>query len=139
MPAELLVDTGAIASLVDSRVLKQIGLASAPLRPYEGSLNGVTGFPLEIRGEIDLPLRLGTVTRSRTFAVVGKLHVHAILGTDSLKDFRAVIDLEEGLMMLKGSGETIPLGTYRVEETYVSRVASTVRLCPGGQALQSLQ
>ncbi|KAE8976686.1 hypothetical protein PR001_g25348, partial [Phytophthora rubi] len=139
MPAELLVDTGAIASMVDSRVLKQIGLASAPLRPYEGSLNGVTGFPLEIRGEIDLPLRLGTVTRSRTFAVVGKLHVHAILGTDSLKDFRAVIDLEEGLMMLKGSGETIPLGTSRVEETYVSRVASTVRLCPGGQALQSLQ
>ncbi|KAE9270721.1 hypothetical protein PF001_g28685 [Phytophthora fragariae] len=134
-PAELLVDTGAIASLVDARVLKQIGLANAPLRPYEGSLNGVTGFPLKIRGEIDLPLRLGVVTRSQTFAVVEKLHVHAILGTDTLKDFRAVIDVEEGLMMLKGSGESIPLGTPRVEETYVSRVASTVRLCPGGQAL----
>ncbi|KAE9259905.1 hypothetical protein PR003_g34582 [Phytophthora rubi] len=96
MPAELLVDTGAIGSLVDARVLKQIGLANAPLRPYEGSLNGVTGFPLKIRGEIGLPLRLGAVTRSQTFAVVEKLHVHAILGTDTLKDFRALSTWKKG-------------------------------------------
>ncbi|KAE9327882.1 hypothetical protein PF008_g16300 [Phytophthora fragariae] len=96
MPAELLVDTGAIASLAETRVLKQIGLANAPLRPFEGSLKGVTGFLLKIRGEIDLPLCLGTVTRSRMFAVVEKLHVHAILGTDTLMDFRAVIAWRKG-------------------------------------------
>ncbi|KAE9317711.1 hypothetical protein PR003_g18414 [Phytophthora rubi] len=48
LPAELLIDTGAIASLVDSRVLEKLGLAKAPLRPYHGSLNGVSGHPLHI-------------------------------------------------------------------------------------------
>ncbi|GMF28614.1 unnamed protein product [Phytophthora fragariaefolia] len=91
LPAELLINTGAIASLVDSRL--------------------------------------------RTFAVVDRLHVHALLGTDALKAFRAVIDMEENVMMLKETGETIRLGTPRVEEMYVSRTNSTVRLCPGGQAL----
>ncbi|KAE8897164.1 hypothetical protein PF005_g7023 [Phytophthora fragariae] len=105
--------------------------AKAPLRPFHGSLNGVSGYPLHIRGEIEL----GTLEKLRTFAVVDRLHVHALHGTDALKAFRAVIDVEESVMTLKETGETIRLGTPRVEEMYVSRINSTVRLCPGGQAL----
>ncbi|KAE8883743.1 hypothetical protein PF007_g22418 [Phytophthora fragariae] len=135
LPAELLIDTGAIASLVDSRVLEKLGLAKAPLRPHHGSLNGVSGHPLHILGEIELPLRIGTLEKLRTFAVVDRLHVHALLGTDALKAFRAVIDMEESVMTLKETGETFRLGASRVEEMYVSRINSTIRLCPGGQAL----
>ncbi|KAE9333721.1 hypothetical protein PF008_g14317 [Phytophthora fragariae] len=120
LPAELFIDTGAIASLVDSRVLAKLVLAKAPLRPYHGSLNGVSGHPLHIRGEIELLLRIGTLEKLRTFAVVDHLHVHALLGTDALKAFRAVIDMEESIMTLKETGETIRLGTPRVEEMYVS-------------------
>ncbi|GMF35670.1 unnamed protein product [Phytophthora fragariaefolia] len=64
LPAELLVDTGVTASLVDSR-----------LRP---------------------------------FAVIDRLHVDAILGTDTLKAFRAVIDLDDNVMTLIDSGELPP-------------------------------
>ncbi|KAE9240783.1 hypothetical protein PF002_g9602 [Phytophthora fragariae] len=135
LPAELLIDIGAIASLVDSRVLEKLGLAKAPLRPYHGSLNGVSGHPLHIRGEIELPLRIGTLEKLRTFAVVDRLHVHTLLGTDALKAFRAVIDMEESVMTLKETGETFRLGASLVEEMYVSRINSTVRLCSGGQAL----
>ncbi|GMF31417.1 unnamed protein product [Phytophthora fragariaefolia] len=116
LPAELFIDTGAIASLVDSRVLEKVGLAKAPLRPYHGSLNGVSGQPLHIRGEIELPLRIGTLEKLRTLAVVDCLHVHALLGTDALKAFRAVVDMGENVMTLKETGETIRLGTPRVEE-----------------------
>ncbi|KAE9042644.1 hypothetical protein PR001_g3842 [Phytophthora rubi] len=95
LPAELLIDSGAVASLIDARVLKRLGLANAPLRPYHGSLKDVSGGNLRIKGEIELTLRLGTCEELRTFVVVDRLHVHAILGTDTLKAFRAVIDLEE--------------------------------------------
>lgn len=33
-PADMLIDSGAVASLVDSHVLRHIGRAVAPLRPY---------------------------------------------------------------------------------------------------------
>ncbi|KAG6612700.1 uncharacterized protein IUM83_03316 [Phytophthora cinnamomi] len=135
LPAELLIDSGAIASLVESRVLTRLGLKDAPLRSYHGSRNAVSGHKLRVKGEIDLPLRLGSLEKRRPFVVVDHLHVDAILGTDSLKAFRAVIDLDEKTMALKDSGEVFPLGAPRVEETYVSRIASTVRLCPCGQAL----
>lgn len=45
-PAELLIDSGAVASLVDLRMLKLLGQGNATLRPYEGGLNSVTGSPL---------------------------------------------------------------------------------------------
>ncbi|KAE9242879.1 hypothetical protein PF002_g8522 [Phytophthora fragariae] len=118
-----------------TRVLAKLGLAKAPLRPYHGSLNGVSGHPLHIRGEIELPLRIGTLEKLRTFAVADHLHVHALLGTDALNAFRAVIDMEESVITLMETDETIQLGTPRVEEMYVSRINSTVRLCPGGQPL----
>ncbi|KAE9025494.1 hypothetical protein PR002_g11183 [Phytophthora rubi] len=38
-------------------------------------------------------------------------------------------------MALKNTGETLPLGTTRVEKMHVTRIASAVRLRPGGQAL----
>ncbi|KAE9051323.1 hypothetical protein PR001_g1555 [Phytophthora rubi] len=135
LPAELLIDSGAVASLIDARVLKRLGLANAPLRPYHGSLKDVSGGNLRIKGEIELTLRLGTCEELRTFVLVDRLHVHAILGTDTLKAFRAVIDLEENIMALKNTGETLPLGSPRVEEMYVTRIASAARLRPGGQAL----
>ncbi|KAE8989420.1 hypothetical protein PR003_g22125 [Phytophthora rubi] len=94
LPVELLIDTGAVASLVDARFLKRLGLSKAPLRPYKGSLKDVSGGSLRIKGELELTLRLGTRYELRTFVVVDKLHVNAILGTDTLKAFRAVIDLD---------------------------------------------
>ncbi|KAE9185875.1 hypothetical protein PF005_g21076 [Phytophthora fragariae] len=113
LPVELLIDTGAIASLVDSR--------ASEARPGEGPTATV---PWQFERQ-----------KLRTFAVADHLHVHALLGTDALNAFRAVIDMEESVITLMETDETIQLGTPRVEEMYVSRINSTVRLCPGGQPL----
>ncbi|KAJ8575289.1 hypothetical protein ON010_g3923 [Phytophthora cinnamomi] len=108
LPAGLLIDSGAVASLVDARVLTRLGLSDAPLRPYHGNRPGTTTGKI---GEAEV-IRCGRP--------IGR-------GTD-------VIDLDESIMTLKDTGEVFTLGSPRVEEIYVSRIASTVRLRPGGQA-----
>ncbi|KAL3658587.1 hypothetical protein V7S43_016471 [Phytophthora oleae] len=71
----------------------------------------------------------------RPFVVIDKLHVDVILGTDTLKAYRAVVDLDTNTVTLKDTKEVFPIGSPRVEEMYTARISSTVRLCPGGQAL----
>ncbi|ETP33331.1 hypothetical protein F442_18131 [Phytophthora nicotianae P10297] len=134
-PSEMLADTGAIASLVDRRVLRRLGRDSESLRPYSGTLDSVSGHTIRVRGVIDLPVTLGTLEKTLPFVVTDHLFVDAILGTDSLKAFRAVIDLEEQSMTLKETGDVVPLGVARVEETYAATISSSVRLEPGRQAL----
>ncbi|OWY90244.1 hypothetical protein PHMEG_00041719 [Phytophthora megakarya] len=119
-PSEMLADTGAIASLVSVNVLKRIVCP---------------GHAIRVHGVIDLPIRLGSLEKMLSFVMVDRLHVDAILGTDILTAFRAVIYLEERTMILKETGETLALGTTRVEESYDASIASTTRLLPGHQAL----
>ncbi|KAG3085183.1 hypothetical protein PI125_g19299 [Phytophthora idaei] len=90
----MLADTGAIASLVDKRVLKRLGRVSESLRPYTGSLDSVSGHEIRVSGVFDPPMTLGTLERTLPFVVADHLFVDAILGTDSLRAFRAVIDVE---------------------------------------------
>ncbi|GMF40664.1 unnamed protein product [Phytophthora fragariaefolia] len=135
VPTDMLIDTGAVASLVDARVLKLVGRGSTPLRPCRRDLNSASGHPLRIRGEIDLPLQLGSREVMRPFIVVDKLHIDMILGTDALKAFRAVVDLDKNLVTLKDTGEKFSIGSPRVEEMYSTKICSTVRIRPGGQAL----
>ncbi|KAE8899137.1 hypothetical protein PF001_g4415 [Phytophthora fragariae] len=116
-------------------MLKLIGRADAPLRPSRRDLNSASGHPLRIKGAIDLPLQLGSLEKMRPFIVVEKLHIDVILGTDDLKAFRAVVDLDENVVTLKSTGEKFAIGSPRVEEMYSSRISSTVRIRPGGQAL----
>ncbi|OWZ13530.1 putative membrane protein [Phytophthora megakarya] len=100
-----------------------------------GSLNGITGHKIGAKGVIDLPLRLGSLEMDRPFVVVHRLHVDAILGTDTLKAFRAVIDLDDNTLTLKTTNEVFKLGSPRVEESHLSRISLMVRLRPGGQAI----
>ncbi|KAE9188216.1 hypothetical protein PF005_g20146 [Phytophthora fragariae] len=64
-----------------------------------------------VSGELELTLRMGARYELRTVVAVDRLHVNAILGTDTLKAFRSVMDLDENIMTLKDSGEVIALGS----------------------------
>lgn len=57
----------------------------------------------------------------RPFIVVDKLHNDVILGTDALKAFHAVVDLDENLVTLKDTSEKFSIGSPRVEETYSTK------------------
>ncbi|GMF34420.1 unnamed protein product [Phytophthora fragariaefolia] len=126
VPADMLIDTGAVASLIDARMLKLVGRGDAPLRPCRRDLISASGHPLRIRGAIDLSLQLGSREIMRPFIVVDKLHIDVILSTDALKAFRAVVDLDENLVTLKDTGEKFSIGPPRVEDVYSTKICSTV-------------
>ncbi|KAE8988352.1 hypothetical protein PR003_g23460, partial [Phytophthora rubi] len=135
LPSQMLADTGATLSLVDRRVLKRLGRASEPLEPYERLVRSSSGHKLRIRGWISLAFRLGTVEVSLSVLVADRLHVDAILGVDALGAFGAVIDVADRTLTLKSSGEVLSLGFTMVQESYMTAMATSVRLPPLGQAL----
>ena len=81
-------------------------------------------------GVVDLPVTIGTVQNTLSLVVVEKLHVDSILGTDTLKAFRAIIDMEALVMTFKGTTACIPLGETRVEENYLLIESGTRVLVP---------
>ncbi|OWZ24444.1 LOW QUALITY PROTEIN: hypothetical protein PHMEG_000515 [Phytophthora megakarya] len=104
---------GATLSLVDSAVLTRLGKTSYPLHPYEGRVSSSSGHALLVEGWTHLPIQLGSVELTLKVLVVDKLHIDVILGVDAL-----------------GAS-----GVEAVESTYLSTMASSVRLPPLGQAL----
>ena len=135
LPSRLLVDTGATLSLVDSLVLPRLGRSDDQLESYAGHVKSSSGHNLVTRGWIHLPVRLGTVELSLRMLVADSLLVDAILGVEALGAFRAVIDVAERSMLLKGTGDVLKLGPTVVHETYLEAMASSVRLPPKGRAL----
>ncbi|OWZ12504.1 putative membrane protein [Phytophthora megakarya] len=135
LPVRMLADTGATLNLVDSAVLTRIGKTSYPLYPYEGRVSSSSGHALHIEGWTHLPIQLGTLELTLEVLVVGKLHIEAILGVDALGAFGALIDVANRSMLLQRSGETLQLGVEAIENTYLTTMASSVRLPPLGQAL----
>ncbi|KAE8966070.1 hypothetical protein PR001_g28525, partial [Phytophthora rubi] len=131
----MLADTGATLSLVDTKVLKRLGRASEPLKPYDGLVRSSSGHRLRIRGWMVLPIRLGSLEITMSLLVAGQLHCDAILGVDALGAFGAVIDVAERTMTLKSTQEVLALGVTVVQETYMAAMAVSVRLPPRGQAL----
>ncbi|OWZ16352.1 hypothetical protein PHMEG_0009872 [Phytophthora megakarya] len=97
-------------------MLRRLVRSNDPLRPCDNSRNGVTGHKINMK-------------------VVNRHHVDAILGTDTLKVFRAVVDLDESTLPLKTTSEVFQLVSLRVEESHSSKINSTARLQPGGQVI----
>ncbi|KAE9339762.1 hypothetical protein PR003_g10846 [Phytophthora rubi] len=135
LPPRMLADTGATLSLVDTKVLKWLGRASEPLKPYDGLVRSSSGHRLRIRGWMILPIRLGSLEITMSLLVADQLHCDAILGVDALGAFGAVIDVAERTMNLKSIQEVLALGVTVVQETYMTAMAVLVRLPPRGQAL----
>ncbi|GMF48821.1 unnamed protein product [Phytophthora fragariaefolia] len=131
----MLADTGATLSLVYSRVLRRLGRSGEQLRPYEDLVRSSSGHMLRIRGWINVKLRLENIVVAKEVLVAERLNVDAILGVDTLGTFGAVIDVGERKMMLKGTGEVLPLGVMVVHETFRASMSVSVLLPPRGQAL----
>ncbi|OWZ08078.1 hypothetical protein PHMEG_00019439 [Phytophthora megakarya] len=122
-PSEMLVDSGAIASLVPEWVLHRVGRADEPLRAYGGGLDSVSGHSIQAH----LPVTLGSVENTLSSVVVNHLHVDAILGTDTFCDRleRTSVDSERKWRS----------GASRIRGCYGTDIALTVMLAPGSQAL----
>ncbi|KAE9297399.1 hypothetical protein PR003_g23508 [Phytophthora rubi] len=135
LPSQVLADTGATLSLVDYRVLKRLRRTNEHLRPYEGQVRSSSGHHLRVRGWIRLPVKHGSMEMTLDLLVADKLHADAILGVDALGAFGAVIDVAEKTLTLKRTEQVLALGVMIVHQSYLSKMAASIRLPPRGQAL----
>jgi hypothetical protein len=99
---EFLVDTGACVSLI------QPGVGSGLSDGSQYLVRGVTGSELKVKGLRCLRFQLGTRTYEHTFLVARiATKSHGIMGLDSLKALKAVIDV--GRSRIRIGKENYPL------------------------------
>ena len=73
---------------------------------------GANGSPLEVLGQVTIPVILGDFTCSHLFIVVKKLSVPGILGADFLVEHKAKIDCTQGTLWLGDQQAVIPIEIY---------------------------
>ena len=92
MPIQLLVDTGAMISVIDFNNIPE----GVTVTPYEATriTVGANGQPLNMVGQVNLSICfIPNVTLMHAFVVVSDLPVAGILGAEFLVKHSAVVDL----------------------------------------------
>ena len=86
------------------------------IRESQGTAVGPDGLPLDIVGEVVMPICLGKFQASQKFTVVRSLTTNCILGADFLLQHGAVIDCRAGTLVLGNNPRcqvyTYPNGTW---------------------------
>jgi hypothetical protein len=88
----LLIDTGAGVSLVNTRFLRQANLFDK-IQPTEILIAGLGKNLIPLRGQIELCVTIGDQITSHCYAVCDTLDNEFLIGLDLLEKARASIDL----------------------------------------------
>ena len=91
-PMKFLLDLGAAVSVVHSAVLADCRYNSITKEREANSAVAADGVPLEVLGQVVIPVTLGTFRAEQKFVVVHNLTVDCILGADFLMEHGAIID-----------------------------------------------
>ena len=99
-PVTILLDSGAAMSVVRLDTLpsefrcKITEAKSAPV--------GANGTPLDVVGQIQIPVKIGTYQTEQVFTVVNTLTVDCLLGADYLVTHEVIIDYKHSQVSIKG-------------------------------------
>lgn len=113
IPVPFLVDTGAAASVMGSRVAEDLGILSQMDRRITGTAEGVGEVP--IYGKLtNVPVQFGKVTINIDFYVLESLDLPddsvVILGIDQMITHRMTIDFESDVVRIGGrAGSSVPI------------------------------
>ena len=109
VPLCLMVDTGAAVSLLRKDKWTLLGGTDKyNLEQWTGSqLVGVEGSPFPVYGATVLKGEMGGLCVNIDFLVVDSLKVESLIGIDFLEKHGCVVNLQEGVLQLKGI--SIPL------------------------------
>ena len=91
-PANLLVDTGASISLVNTRLIDQLN-AMHEVVPTSILIAGLENKIIPVRGEIKLLIQIGKMQISHNFVICDSLENEFLLGIDVLRKFEIKIDI----------------------------------------------
>lgn len=91
-PINLLIDTGANLSIVNTRFIQQSDWWGQ-VRPTTTLIAGLAKTVIPLRGEIELPITLSSITTVHKFVVCDEVDNEFLIGIDVLKEIGATIDL----------------------------------------------
>ncbi|KAL5509623.1 hypothetical protein EMCRGX_G005023 [Ephydatia muelleri] len=124
---KLLVDTGAAASLLDSKIWSKIN--EGMLEKWEGPrLDGVDASPLKVLGRAKIQLNIGASLVTTSVIITDNLTSDGILGMDFLQDNSCTIDIPRKKLILAGG--TVFHLCQKASLTYDVRLAETTIIPP---------
>ena len=87
-----MVDTGSSSTLVSSSVVREIFGNKQEVQPFDTSCNltSFDGSPLEIKGKLDIPFRIGDLMFQHEL-LVADIDLTGLLGLDFLEQYNIII------------------------------------------------
>ena len=143
IPVNLLVDTGASISLVNTRFIQHNNL-SAHIKPTARLIAGLDKKIVPVQGEISLPITIGCVETKHTFVMCQHLENEFLIGMDLLDILQARIDIPNK-KIITPVGESVyfdrPLSInkkYKIRcQKTITIPANTTGYLPGKIAIQN--
>ena len=109
---KILIDTGATRSYVGKELLEKILRSNYPIaKPTSQNLIVANGEPVEIIGQVVIPIMIGKDIEHMSFRLVPKLRSTSILGTDMIRNLKMTLDYDTGIWWLP----VIPPIRYQME------------------------
>ena len=100
-PVNFLLDSGANVSLVATRLVHVAGLMEY-VKPTATIITGLSKKVVPMRGEIELEINIGRQNHKHTFIVSDHIDNEFLLGIDSLRKFRMILDFERDQVDMHG-------------------------------------
>ena len=106
-PVQFLLDSGAAVSVICCDMVPVSAMRR--MEPASSSTVAANGLPLDVVGQVSVPVSLSGYCVTHTFLVVRGLTVEGLLGADFLEKHRAVIDFADRRLTLGMQGDNIPV------------------------------
>ncbi|KAL5272465.1 hypothetical protein ACHWQZ_G000612 [Mnemiopsis leidyi] len=100
-PVNLLIDTGAAMSLVNTRFIIQSNLMNS-VQPTKTSIAGIDKNVIPLRGQINLSVTIGDQVTSHCYGIFDTLDNEFLIGLDFLNKIDANIDIPSKTLRLPG-------------------------------------
>lgn len=115
---DALVDSGAVLSLLHARHLPLLEAANIQIHRDCGTIRGITGSHLPVRGVADVPFKFGGRAFRWPLLIIDKIPYDAVLGKDFMRRYGCVLDLE-----------LLQMSSYRFPNWLASIVEKSASAC----------
>jgi hypothetical protein len=91
---DALVDTGAVISIIHARHLPLLEQAKCQIRRDLGSIRGIAGGHLPLRGVVDIGFTFGDLAFRWSFVIIDNIPYDAVIGKDFMRRHGCVLNLD---------------------------------------------
>ena len=128
VPSLALLDTGAEATIISDDIYHCINTNANELELPRKPVLGANNLPLDVVGETELTLELGSIKAQHKVLVCRGLPQQVLIGIDFLMTHKCIINFDNNTVYSKGDPNRMVFGP--LDKVYRITVAETVTLSP---------